>query len=186
MWQMGNHIPVISIGVERRGVIVADSLCEWLYCVWRALLYGWAAVSSRLDYSIQQSSVKVSTAASTKNLFLLVVILKTFTVLTHTHTHTHLLENDPSLPPLISASLQVLPHLPVLWHVLQALLDTKESRSHFGVGQSVAHDTSQGYKQVCSHWCIGSSHFTKSFCGTTLGSEDTAVGWTDRPCLLRL
>ena len=157
--------------------------------VWRALLYGWAAVSSRLDYGIQQSSVKVSTAASTKNLFIGCDFENIYCNHTHTHTHTHTSsKNDPSLPPLISASLRVLPHLPVLWHVLQvALLDTKESRSHFGVGQSVAHDTSLGYKQVCSHWCIGSSHFTGDLLWhTLLGSEIQQWAGQTVPAFLRL
>ena len=158
------------------------ALCEG-HCFMGGLLWVPGSIMAYNNHQLkwaQQPPPKIS---------LLVVILKTFTAITHTHTHTHTSsKNDPSLPPLISASLRVLPHLPVLWHVLQvALLDTKESRSHFGVGQSVAHDTSLGYKQVCSHWCIGSSHFTGDLLWhTLLGSEIQQWAGQTVPAFLRL
>ena len=99
----------------------------------------------------------------------------------HTHTHagkmTCLCPHSPQFP-------HECHHIcSVLWQVTHVdLLDTKEPRSHFGIGQSVSHDTSPSCKQICSRWCIGSFHVAlraTHCCALRYSSEPDRHG----PCL---
>lgn len=145
-WQIKSHTCNQHIGVEKGSD--GGRWSVWMaVAMWEGHLLLWVGCCEfQAQCSIQQSSVKVSTAASTKISFIGCDFENIY--YNYTHTHTHLLEKMTHLPPLISASLQVLPHLPVLWHVLQvALLDTKNPGHTWC--WAVLPMTWPSYKQVC-------------------------------------
>lgn len=91
---------------------------------------------------------------STKNLFVWVVILRTFTIIMHIEIHTHIGAGKetclcPHSPPLPCEYHHACSVLGQVAHM--DLHDTNEPSSHFGIDESIFHETSLSCNQVCSH-----------------------------------